>query len=479
MKLALILAILWLNEATSKEMRARNRAKIKASKPKNMCDFEPADNNNIRCFCTKEKYQTITSAECWFFGQVARDNPIWTLIVESQPYLGDFKIVANNQGQIKSIPLDFLQRMVYLKNLTVSYAMMDRLERYAFGNSSSLESLKLTKNQIGHLEPFAIAYLPSLKELDLEENRLRTIGTSTFFYVPQLKFVRLNNNNITKVENEAFAALSGVLEMDLSENYICDISTDTFFGLSKLKVIDLSVNRIISLPTSVFSEMWDVEDALENIFNAASLEPKSNGLRLALSAHEFLCFLLRELNKDSNRIPDLENLNVMKIDEFSSSCRKAGLNCSIICMYCTGNSCENIANMLIDSDDEDPDDIILLPTFDVIDEDSGEDESDAENTYKTSEVYLDDNYIEFISNRAFDGLRFLKTISLRNNRLTRFPAGLLTSVFTLVNLDVSNNRLETLLFDSIEQFYNNLIHNGTMQLKGMLQPIIDRSCEHK
>ncbi|CAG9820707.1 unnamed protein product [Phaedon cochleariae] len=68
------------------------------------------------------------------------------------------------------------------------------------------------------------------------------------------------------------------------------------------------------------------------------------------------------------------------------SCRKAGLNCSIICMYCTGNSCENIANMLIDSDDEDPDDIILLPTFDVIDVDSGEDESDAEDTYKISVV---------------------------------------------------------------------------------------------
>lgn len=87
-------------------------------------------------------------------------------------------------------------------------------------------------------------------------------------------------------------------------------------------------------------------------------------------------------------------------------------------------------------------------------------------------MYLDDNYIEFISNRAFDGLRFLKTLSLGNNRLSRFPPGLFASVFTLVNLDLSNNRLETVVFDSIEQFYNNLMLNGTIELKGKISKYI-------
>ncbi|KAJ8941410.1 hypothetical protein NQ318_010156 [Aromia moschata] len=261
MKLTMIIAILCLGGASAKEsvIIGRNKPKNKISKPKNMCTLEPSELNNIRCICTKEKLQGATSAECWIFGPINRDHFIWGLIVKTQPYLSDLNIVASNQGYLKTIPEDFVQNMSLLRNLTVSFAVLERLEKFAFGNSTSIEALKLSRNQIKFLEPYAIANLPSLRELNLEENRLQTIRLFAFFNLPQLTYVQLNNNNITKIEDKAFINLGRVVEMDLSENYICDINNLTFFGLSKLKVIDMSFNKITSLASSVFSELWDIE----------------------------------------------------------------------------------------------------------------------------------------------------------------------------------------------------------------------------
>ncbi|CAG9832018.1 unnamed protein product [Diabrotica balteata] len=340
MKLATVLAVLWVSEASLKELRSRNKSKTISSSPDNICNLEPSHNDNIRCFCTKDKYHQVSSAECWIFGSVTKDNFMWKLIIESQPYLAEFSVISSKNGDLSSIPKYFSSRMLFLKNLTVTFGVIETIEKFAFGNSTSLQKLILAQNQIKYLDQFSISNLLSLTELDLSENNIKLIHPAVFLNVPQLKYVRLNKNNITKIEDKAFAGLGNVLDLDLSENLLCDINNMTFFGLSKLKVIDLSMNKIIGLTSSVFLELWDIE-----------------------------------------------------------------------------------------------------------------------------EMYLDDNNIEFISNRAFDGLRFLKTLSLKNNRLSRFPAGLFTSVFTLVHLDLSYNRLETLVFDSIEQFYNNLLHNGTIHLK--------------
>ncbi|KAJ8951529.1 hypothetical protein NQ317_010602 [Molorchus minor] len=249
-----IIAILFLGDASSKEsvIRGRNKPKTKITKPKNMCTLEPSELNNIRCICTKEKFQGATSAECWIFGPVTREHFIWGLIVKTQPYLSDLNIVASNQGYLKLIPEDFVQNMSLLRNLTVSFAVLEKLDKFAFGNSTSLEVLKLSKNQIKYLEPLAISNLPSLREISLENNRLQAVKAYAFMNLPKLTYVRLNNNNITRIDDKAFSSMSHVLEMDLSENYVCDISNLTFFGLSKLKVIDLSFNRITSLASSVF-----------------------------------------------------------------------------------------------------------------------------------------------------------------------------------------------------------------------------------
>ncbi|CAH1099232.1 unnamed protein product [Psylliodes chrysocephalus] len=282
MRLALFLAILCLNEASFKEIRSRSKSKPKSIKPTDMCTLEPTDSNNIRCFCTKDKFYQVLSAECWIFGPVTKESFIWRLIIETQPYLSDFTMIASNQGQLKSIPSEFLHKMLFLKNFTVSFALLEKLDKFVFGNSTSLQRLKLSKNQIEHLDDLSISNLLSLRELDLNGNRIRSVPTTVFYNVPELKYVRLNNNNISKIDDKAFAALGNALELDLSENYICDINNLTFFGLSKLKVIDLSVNKIVNLASSVFSELWDIEGTIGYKTSVIDDNPEKTGKEMIM-----------------------------------------------------------------------------------------------------------------------------------------------------------------------------------------------------
>lgn len=63
-------------------------------------------------------------------------------------------------------------------------------------------------------------------------------------------------------------------------------------------------------------------------------------------------------------------------------CKKAGLKCSVICMYCNGDACSNVAIILNDSEDEDLDDMVQLRTSDVRNDDSGEEGiEDVENIF--------------------------------------------------------------------------------------------------
>lgn len=93
-------------------------------------------------------------------------------------------------------------------------------------------------------------------------------------------------------------------------------------------------------------------------------------------------------------------------------------------------------------------------------------ERNLKSLFSLQELYLDYNRISFISNHAFNGLRYLRKVNLTNNRLVRFPEGLLMSVFTLRDMDLSRNRLETLKFNSTDQFFKNLNENGSLILKG-------------
>lgn len=73
-------------------------------------------------------------------------------------------------------------------------------------------------------------------------------------------------------------------------------------------------------------------------------------------------------------------------------CRKAGLKCSIICSFCNGNSCENVAEVLADSEEEEEENEDVIQLTEIFEEFSAslgeeeeEEESGDEDEYEKSD----------------------------------------------------------------------------------------------
>lgn len=261
MKITVFLTILWLGQVTLEEtFKASNRMKAKLAKaPEDICNMSISDVNRVRCFCNKDKYKVVTSAECLILGTVPSEMYLWDLVLKSQPHLTEFRLVESDLKQMKSVPRGFLKGMLSLKIFSFTFSLMDHLPRDMFGNSSSLEEIDLSHNKIEDMKTWTITNLPQLRNLHLNHNNIKTIRKGAFYSLPRLKHLYLNSNSITKIEDKAFSGIATLLELDLSENDVCDINKLTFFGLLQLKIIDLSHNKLTALSSSVFSEMWDVE----------------------------------------------------------------------------------------------------------------------------------------------------------------------------------------------------------------------------
>lgn len=252
---------MWMGKVSLEEnFKSGNRMKDKVSKtPKDICDMNISGVNRVRCFCNKDKYKVITSAECLLLGVIPSEMYLWDLVQKSQPHLSEFKIVVSDLKYMKIIPPKFFKGMLSLKTFSFTFSLMDHLPKNTFGSSSSLEEIDLSNNRIEEMELYAISNLQQVHTIHLNDNRIVTIRRAVFFNLPKLKHLYLNMNNISKIEDKAFMGISTLLELDLSENDICDINKLTFFGLLQLKIMDLSHNKLTGLSSSVFSEMWDVE----------------------------------------------------------------------------------------------------------------------------------------------------------------------------------------------------------------------------
>lgn len=269
MKICIVLTVLWLGEVSLEEnFKSGNRMKDKVSKtPKDICDMNMSGVNRVRCFCNKDKYKVISSAECLLLGVVPNEMYLWDLVQKSQPHLSEFKIVVSDLKYMKTIPAKFFKAMLSLKSFSFTFSLMDHIPKNTFGSSGTLEEINLSNNRIEEMDVYAVSNLPQLHTVHLNDNRISIIKRGVFFNLPKLKHLYLNLNNISQIEDKAFMGISTLLELDLSENDICDINKLTFFGLLQLKIIDLSHNKLTGLSSSVFSEMWDVE--VSNYFISA------------------------------------------------------------------------------------------------------------------------------------------------------------------------------------------------------------------
>lgn len=71
-------------------------------------------------------------------------------------------------------------------------------------------------------------------------------------------------------------------------------------------------------------------------------------------------------------------------------------------------------------------------------------------------------FLQRLSERAFDGLNNLRSLNLKNNKLTALEGGVFTGVPALTNLNLNNNFLETLTYNNILPLMDNLVNHTTV-----------------
>lgn len=63
-------------------------------------------------------------------------------------------------------------------------------------------------------------------------------------------------------------------------------------------------------------------------------------------------------------------------------CRKTGLKCSVLCLYCNGTACENIPDLVADSDPEDPYEVDdVLDSLEWVLEETGDEQDSKDNEH--------------------------------------------------------------------------------------------------
>lgn len=228
----------------------------------NICDINDRD-SKIHCYCElSQEINEAVKTECWVFnGGIETTDPLWTsFISQSNIEILTFNVRAD--GGLDFVPSQVFQYFRKLKNLSIKFSSIPKIESFTFSNLSAVQEIKLTKNQIIYLNKYSFYNLPNLTILTLDENRIKEVVTDTFSELPALQKLYLTSNNITVIHDGAFRSLVNLLDLDLDRNNISELRKECFDGLANLKRLDLRRNKIAVLNSFTFIELWNLHTLL-------------------------------------------------------------------------------------------------------------------------------------------------------------------------------------------------------------------------
>lgn len=125
-----------------------------------------------------------------------------------------------------------------------------------FLQSTGLYKIAIINNPLAVIPDEAFIGLErTLWELDLSYNDLTEVPTRATKYLQKLKVLDLTGNDIIKIKPEHWRGLGSTLQhLILAENSILHLPTDSFSGLPEVETIDLSGNNLREIDPSVFRD---------------------------------------------------------------------------------------------------------------------------------------------------------------------------------------------------------------------------------
>lgn len=242
---------------------------------------------------------------------------------------------SNHIGDIGNIHLSHLRKLTYLKltnnhissviinsssleELDLSYNEIFVLNDAIFHNIHNLKCLRLKANKIYHLDFNIFHELLNLNVLDLSSNSL--IEINKFTTLETLKILRLNKNLIQSIDLNAFEASKKLEILDLSENRLESLNETNFCDLEYLKSLNISYNYLNTVSYQVLEplvslKILDVEGNLltdidykliiNELFNLEVINVRSN-----LLSCEFLTKMIHHFKESGMNYTISENVEL-------------------------------------------------------------------------------------------------------------------------------------------------------------------------
>lgn len=234
------------------------------------------------------------------------------------------------------------------------------------------------------------------------DEALTFIPAKAIVRLDKLKHLSIQFGTITNISSYAFTNSSTIKQIVLKSNKITCLEKHSFAQMMMLSNLSLEDNWIAELRRDVFF----------NLPNLHILHLANNNLSLI---HEG-CFKhlnnLVELRLDYNYISVITKETLEGLENLSR-------------LNLRNNKLTMIGNLAFSE------------------------------SWGLKELMLDNNGIEYISDRAFGGLTQLRRLTLSGNRLTTFYEDILEDINSLVVLDLRDNLLETVSYESIRPVVEN------------------------
>lgn len=127
-----------------------------------------------------------------------------------------------------------------LVSLSLDYNQIEYVETDSFYGLTSLTKLYFSRNKIDGLND-SLRLLPRLRELYLNDNRLVGLGAGPFRQNPYLNIVDLSYNRLISVE-KAFAPLQNLQILKINHNFINTLTEESFSPRAPLRNLQLRNN---------------------------------------------------------------------------------------------------------------------------------------------------------------------------------------------------------------------------------------------
>lgn len=203
-------------------------------------------------------------------------------------HLVNLRLLVSSGNRLAELPAGVSD----LSNLQLLWADHNRLTSLPPAIPASVQSLRLSFNELSELPAGGFQGAAGLRELSLDNNQLATLSAGTFSGLADLTTLQLFNNQLSELPDGVFGDLDSLSRLLLGGNELTALPPDVFSGLSNLAWLTLDRNEFAELPGNAFAGLRGLQRLWLSGNKLAALPA---GIFTTLQALDFLALAENEI----------------------------------------------------------------------------------------------------------------------------------------------------------------------------------------